>query len=357
MSSPHKILLCFLGLVPVFQGCNYPSRLNFDRGIIPEDPRNMTEVNSIYDDFNSTIRETRARGDFDLVFSTNRMSHGGQYDLISYHCDLFVDLMDLNPEFYAYQDDAGVIFTCTDSLGNFHVCQLDQINSSFNELGPYALFSETGEFTIDPGNQGGSFSKIETHKRFFYANDSSGTLDIFCYYYHEYYRENRILTGHRDLSGINSPFNDAYPSIMTGPAGKETLYFTSDRNGDFDIFAAIPLDHDLVDQATSFDILRVQSLSSGADDKCPYIAGNLMVFTSNREGGYGGFDLYCSVFDGNNWSEPTNFGPLINTQYDEYRPVFLPMNEEEFLSDLMIFSSNRPEGHGGFDLYYAGVNK
>jgi hypothetical protein len=33
------------------------------------------------------------------------------------------------------------------------------------------------------------------------------------------------------------------------------------------------------------------------------------------------------------------------------------MNEEEFLSDLMIFSSNRQEGHGGFDLYYAGVNK
>jgi hypothetical protein len=28
---------------------------------------------------------------------------------------------------------------------------------------------------------------------------------------------------------------------------------------------------------------------------------------------------------------------------------------EWFINDLMIFSSNRPGGKGGFDLYYAGI--
>ena len=45
-----------------------------------------------------------------------------------------------------------------------------------------------------------------------------------------------------------------------------------------------------------------------------------MVFTSNRQGGFGGFDLWYSIFDGTEWSEPKNFGERINTEYDEYRP-------------------------------------
>jgi hypothetical protein len=60
---------------------------------------------------------------------------------------------------------------------------------------PYALFSETVEFKDYPGNQERSYSMIETHKRFFYANDSTGDQDICCFYYHGYYPVNSILTG------------------------------------------------------------------------------------------------------------------------------------------------------------------
>jgi len=88
-------------------------------------------------------------------------------------------------------------------------------------------------------------------------------------------------------------------------------------------------------------------LSSLYDDKCPSINNNLLVFTSNREGGYGGFDLWYSQLVENSWTTPVNFGSKINSEYDEYRPVTF-----RFLDyDLMIFSSNRPGGKGGFDLY------
>jgi hypothetical protein len=81
----------------------------------------------------------------------------------------------------------------------------------------------------------------------------------------------------------------------------------------------------------------------------------MMVFVSDRPGGFGGFDLYYSTFDGSAWSDPVNFGEKINTEYDEYRPIILETDRRFFMNDFMIFSSNRPGGMGGFDLYYAGL--
>ena len=72
-----------------------------------------------------------------------------------------------------------------------------------------------------------------------------------------------------------------------------------------------------------------------------------MVFTSDREGGYGGFDLYYSLFTNGQWTTPVNFGEKINSANDEYRPITFSFNN----IDMMIFSSNRPGGKGGFDLY------
>ena len=66
-----------------------------------------------------------------------------------------------------------------------------------------------------------------------------------------------------------------------------------------------------------------------------------MVFTSNRPGGFGGYDLYYSVFKNGKWSSPVNFGPRINTASDEYRPLI--GYHPDFTNIYMIFSSDRPE--------------
>jgi hypothetical protein len=241
-------------------------------------------------------------------------------------------------------------------MGDYPFNDLDEMNTKFNELGPYVHSQILTESGSDPMNESAGSGKTETHTRFFYANDSMGNLDIYCYYYHEYHLEDSILQGHRYLGGVNSSSNDAYPAIHTDSEGREILYFTSDREGDYDIFIAVPEDHGLVDQAEVLTTTRVQQLSTSADDKCPYISGTTMLFASNRQGGYGGFDLYSSEFSGGKWSDPVNLGPAINTAYDEYRPVLIRM-DGIFLLDLMIFSSDRPGGMGRFDLYYAGISR
>lgn len=68
-----------------------------------------------------------------------------------------------------------------------------------------------------------------------------------------------------------------------------------------------------------------------------------LYFSSNVEGGYGGFDLYKSKWNGQRWSEPENLGPEINSPYDEVFPAFAPWGD-------LIYSSNHIETYGGLDL-------
>ena len=70
-----------------------------------------------------------------------------------------------------------------------------------------------------------------------------------------------------------------------------------------------------------------------------------IVFSSRRPGGLGGLDLWFTTFTDTAWSEPTHLGSDINSAYDETTP-FLANDGRS-----LFFSSNRPEGMGGLDVY------
>lgn len=50
--------------------------------------------------------------------------------------------------------------------------------------------------------------------------------------------------------------------------------------------------------------------------------GNALYFTSDREGGYGGQDIWVSRRSGGAWGTPTNLGDQINTKYNEGPDTF-----------------------------------
>lgn len=80
--------------------------------------------------------------------------------------------------------------------------------------------------------------------------------------------------------------------------------------------------------------------------------GQVLIFSSDREGGYGGLDLYISrKLPNNQWAMPVNLGPEINTEKNENFPRFTEFEEE------LIFAS---EGHlnmGGYDLFKTTCSK
>ncbi len=74
--------------------------------------------------------------------------------------------------------------------------------------------------------------------------------------------------------------------------------------------------------------------------------GTRMYFASDRPGGFGGMDIwYCDWQDGN-WKAPTNMGPTVNSPNNE---VFPRYNDGR----LYLSSDRTDRGYGGLDLYYA----
>lgn len=81
-------------------------------------------------------------------------------------------------------------------------------------------------------------------------------------------------------------------------------------------------------------------------------SGNAIYFSSNRPGGFGGFDIYKSELRDGKWLQAENVGPSINTQYDEVSPfvaadnktLFFSSNGHNTMGDLDIFTSELKKG-------------
>jgi tetratricopeptide (TPR) repeat protein len=80
--------------------------------------------------------------------------------------------------------------------------------------------------------------------------------------------------------------------------------------------------------------------------------GKSLYFTSDRSGSIGGLDIFVSRRPSvGDWGEAQNLGPVINTEQDEEAP---------YMSDdgkTLFFSSKGHFNMGGFDIFYAHINK
>lgn len=72
--------------------------------------------------------------------------------------------------------------------------------------------------------------------------------------------------------------------------------------------------------------------------------GNILVFSSDMPGGYGGSDLYYSVRSRGQWTRPVNLGKMVNTEGQELFPFISK-------SGQLFFSSTGHRGLGGLDVF------
>ena len=80
--------------------------------------------------------------------------------------------------------------------------------------------------------------------------------------------------------------------------------------------------------------------------------GKTLYFTSNRKGGYGGLDIYKSLWDeaSGDWGIAENLGPNVNTQFNEDTPFITEDGK------TLYFSSQGHKNMGGFDIFYASLD-
>ena len=326
MRNVFILFFSVLTLLVISTSCRKTDNpFKYDAGTFPDTTIALTDINSAYDDYNMSLNQIQ--DNIVLVFSSNRVSTGEQFDL------------EQGIITYSFDQTTGEFGLGSEITGDPFLSKL--IGAAVTEgddLGPYRLFNrEDGyEYLI------------------LSSENNNGDLDFF-------YLRNLPVAGNSlpDISGpspvnlLNTSADDAYICFN---ATRDTLYFATDYQGNFDIFfKGKPSSEGISEWFNSSysTSSEVDSINSSFNDKCPFVLKKIMVFASDRSGGLGGFDLYYSLFINGKWNSPVNFGPEINTKYNEYRPVI--GFDPSFTNNFMIFSSDRPGGKGLFDLYFKGI--
>lgn len=83
----------------------------------------------------------------------------------------------------------------------------------------------------------------------------------------------------------------------------------------------------------------------GVNYAFPYLdeKNNILYFSSDQEGGSGGYDIYLSYYSKGKYEDPINLGFKVNTAGHEISP--------SIDNGYLVFSSNGLPGKGGFDIY------
>jgi len=141
---------------------------------------------------------------------------------------------------------------------------------------------------------------------------------------------------------IDDPGSANFAPVPSPDGG--VLYFTSDRNtglGGQDIWVS-----HMVNGIWSEPVdlsLPLNGPGNEGADAFSYDRQNLYMFLTlcNQADGQGGCDLYLSVYNPEgSWTEAQNLGPEINTGYQEANAFFDSRNK------ILYFISNRPAGFG-----------
>lgn len=84
---------------------------------------------------------------------------------------------------------------------------------------------------------------------------------------------------------------------------------------------------------------------------CISANGKTIYFSSDRPGGYGGLDIYrCDKDKEGNWGPAVNMGSVVNSEYDEDSPFLSPDGR------TLYFSSTGHNNMGGYDIFSVTYN-
>jgi len=155
-------------------------------------------------------------------------------------------------------------------------------------------------------------------------------------------------TNPQNLPGLVNTFNwETQPSLS---ADGKTLYFIRGvRNRDGSKSSDIYVTHLLEDGNWGAAERLPNIINSPQDEESVLIHpdGRTLYFASRGHQGMGGTDLFMSRMDAKgSWGKPENLGYPINTRYDENSLMVSADGE------IAFFSSDRDGGYGGLDIYY-----
>ena len=263
----------------------------------------------------------------------------------------------------------------TSANASIVISPLEKINSEHNEYLP--SLSNDGAFLLFTRNKNGRQEDIFLSKKTpeGWGNENQGAININTsknegmakfepHNYKVYYAgcsrhqeivncdifESEFIDGELnkeiELTGdLNSPYWDSQPAVT---CDGQTMYFASSRqggSGGSDIWMSTRDSDGSWSSATNLGEL----INTKGDEEAPFIAkdGKALYFTSDHHPGQGEGDFFVSFKKNGQWQTPLNLGYPINSPSKELG-LYISDNAEK-----IFFSSARPGGKGGLDIYQA----
>jgi len=204
---------------------------------------------------------------------------------------------------------------------------------------------------LGPGvnSTGPDYSPVVTadESQIFFTSRREGPKDpaTGLYYENIYMADNTNGTWGK-ATNIGMPINaesKCSATVGLSPDGQTIFIYKDDGNGDGNIYTT-HLNGLVWSSPTKLDEnvdskFWEPSASVSAD-------GQILYFSSNRPGGFGGLDIYMSrLLPNGQWGKATNLGPNINTAFDEDAPYIHPDGT------TLYFSSRGHETMGGYDIF------
>lgn len=162
----------------------------------------------------------------------------------------------------------------------------------------------------------------------------------------------------KKVGGVWSAAQNAGPATINTPShdsnlalsadGKMLLICSDENGGDIYYSDRQP------DNSWSKPQPLPGNINSTYEDKSATITRDqkTMYFSSNRPGGFGGIDIYKATKDSKgNWGNVKNLGPKINTPDDDDGPFI------DLEGKILHFSSRAHKGMGGFDIFKVVANE
>ncbi len=316
-------------------------------------------LNSPYDDFNAVAVPPPLKMDAFIVFASNASTQGENFTLETGRLKLKQDpypsrLQDRPPAPEIITHRTGPFALMPESAHN-HLGPTPLVSSIVSERPYEETFSHYMTLSLNLNKEPLPWSKkgeLPSGGVWMFDSDQAGSRNL---YFLDENGQPRPFFG--NLAGADNAY-------ATYDFKRHELYFSSNRSGRFQIYRYRNTGQDtrfsqwLGDESLAGKIEPALEFSAQGNTLAPYIEGNLLVFASDRPGGYGGYDLYASRFKDGKWQEPFNMqkimpqGVELNTAANEFRPSIMTMSLKDYHQlKLLIFSSDRPGGLGGYDLY------
>lgn len=264
-------------LCSVILFCSGCESQKLKNGHFPEQAVNLKEINSPYDDINSDIPFVSHQ--VPLVFSTNRANPQTR------DFNLTVSFIDFN-----WDKSDGVLSVHTSNTlfkSEFESFRdmVRRTESSSNEKGPYSFVDNSSE------------------RMLLFSREVDGLYSIFVEPEQVDFSNRRI----QSFRMIEGDVHEMYPSFYgkefvkgaetTSNGRPEFMIFSSNQDGQFDIYEVeIPATQSILLFLLKSEAKAIRKLpfNTTANDHMPFVYGDLLVFASDRPGGYGGYDLYYS---------------------------------------------------------------